>query len=1562
MLQLVVELCRNQDSDDPFAFRQGPQEYVLRTGGGGAQTATFDWNEELRASLDAVRRPGCDPALAVALGDKLYQFLAPTEWLRYEAELIAAVERGESTCITFRFTAAELYSLPWELLTVRGTGQHLAGLPRVLLRYAWPETHTAPTSPSRPEGGRILFAWSSAAGSVPAADHQEALAAAAREGFFSFDAEHDVLPHVSARQLDKRLREYDLAGDPVAVLHVLCHGTRTGSVYSLGWDDEDATGLDAIDGARLRQLLSPFVQRLRLVVLCACDGADNGVLGNHLGSIAQALHRVGIQAVVGSRYPLSVVGSIQLATSLYEGLLGESSSLESAVLAARKELTKLSTFDWAGLQLYARPEDGDDTRPVVFRPYRGLLRFQGEHQRFFFGRESEVAEAIADMEKLVDGGKPRFLVILGASGTGKSSLALAAAAPSLVQRRGWQTVSIRPSGDGPAALELILQSQTEHSLPLLIVVDQLEEIFYSLTSAARTQFVRRLWGLASLPESGVAILATFRVDQLGRCSEVALDDQGLHLDQVFYDEAHRVFLTYPGKEQLRQIIERPAAGVGLTLEAGLTDRILADVSNESGVLPLLEYALDMLWQQRQGACLTQAVYTNLNGVGGALEGEAEKTWAGLTPRQKETARRLLLGLVETSSSAGLAIRRRVPLNDLRPEGPVEQLIFDSVQERLLGGGLLTLSEGAPATMVELAHESILRRWKRLVSWVQDDLQRLLDLARLRSLTQEWRQFQDALLRDDQLRAALRFQAAYPNDVDADMRALIKRSAAAVRRNWLMRGVVLALAFGYVTQLCITIVLSYWTAQQAQTAALVGAATAMKRSEPIVAALLLMEARTLEKQEPFGGINTAAEVAQHPLPMGVLRMSGRGVSRAVFHPDGRRVVLVGRSGEVQLRQADGTGKPVRLGNQEGRGGQQGQEGQDRKITEVSFNKDGSCVAVTAKDGLVQVFRTDVSDYPLALRGSHQEVTSTAFSPDGARLLLTYEDGTTYNWSLQHPGEPTKLLGHGDPLSASGFSAEGVYTVTAAEDGALRLWPADGSGPLSIGHHARVANLKLSPDGSRVASTSKDGTVRIWLRRAGAEPVELRGHQGQVRSLAFSADGARVATTSPDGTVRVWPTDGQDKPVVLRGFEGGATGAAFNLAGTQVLTTAESGDAQLWPLDGRSEPVVFGGHQKAVIGAWFSLDSSRVLTASADGTARLWRVDGSGKPMLLSGHQKPLTGAAFSPNGNQIVTSSQDGTARLWRIDDGAESAVLRGHTDEVTSATFGKNGTRILTTSKDHSARLWHTDGSVAPAVLQGHNDEVTSGAFSSDGSRVLTASKDQTVRLWQVDSHKPSFVLLGHNSAVTAAKFGPDALQILTVAAPSVRIWRSDRLDQFMELAEQRGLGGWVNSAVLSPDGRFVATAAQDRLARIYSTHGTSEPRRFAGHTGWVNSVAFSPDGTRIATASNDGTARVWRADGTGEPLILRGHTGWVSSVAFSPDGTRLATSGADGTTRVYRVTWDSLVSYIASATTVCLSAAQRQRFLGQSARDAETSAAACESSHGRPPPAAADVPFTPLR
>ncbi|OJH38339.1 CHAT domain-containing protein [Cystobacter ferrugineus] len=1588
--ELSLEFSRARDAGDPFAFQFTEQEYQLRMEGGVFQSAPFPWNPRVLADLSELEKSEPDRSALQRLGDDLRTFLERLDWARHETALEEALALGREVHLSFRSAAAELYALPWELLTLRGSGQTLGELPGCSLRYEWPRPKEASRAVLPAQGGRLLFAWSAAGGLVPADAHGRALMEACARGDVPFEPSRDVLGHVSLQALAEALKA---AHEPISVLHILCHGGRVGDTYGLLWNPAREGGKpELVDGARLRQVLAPYAGTLRMVVLSACRSGGGGALGSHLGSVAQELHRVGIPAVVASRLPLSVAGSTRLTQVLYGELLGGPCSLERALGEARRQLALEGRgLDWASLQLYARAGEGPDIRPLAIRPYRGLLAFEAKHRRFFFGREKLSRELLERVRDAAAGKKPRFQVVAGASGAGKSSVVMAGLVP-LLSPEEWDVVVVRPgelaaeggasevkypslrglsrrlramgggelltAGHGATGSEVLEEArrlrQARPGRRLLLVVDQLEEVFTQLASPEeRAALMGVLWTLGTSNEWECIVVSTLRVDHFERCAEVALDER-TRLDTVVYAEQHRVFVAHMEAQELAAAIERPAREVGLELEAGLVEQLCLDVGQEPGALPLLEYALDLLWERREGRRLTNRVYEELGGVTGALTRTADRLYEELSEPQRRQARRLLVKLVDFRDATSPQTRRRVRVEEVRPLEEQARKAFEEVLEKLVRGRLLVKgedeAEGDSGTWVQFAHEALIRRWKAVQTWVKEDWEREQQLRELDAWAKAWEAQQGGgdrgasyLLTGDRLGYARRVSARFRGELSArSMRFIAESDAAEARRKKQLGAVVLSLAVLLLLAV-VAAVMAAWQRQEAKRqrtsvldATHVAHSKRLNEQDPTLAALVLREVMHPEKTPEW--TQTAVDTLQSPLSTAVLKGHQAQINAVTFSRDGQWVVTASGDNTARVWRADGTGTLVVL------------RGHEKEVWSAAFSPNGQWVVTASGDNTARVWRADGTSTPLVLRGHEKEVWSAAFSPDGQWVVTASGDNTARVWRADGSGTPLVLRGHEKGVVSAAFSPDGQWVVTASADYTARVWRADGSGPPVVlrGHGREVRSAAFSPDGQFVVTASWDNTARVWRADGTGTPVVIRG-KGEVKFVAFSPDGQWVVTASSDSTAQLWRADGTGTPMVLRGHEKEVVSAAFSPDGQWVVTASLDNTARVWRADRTSTPVVLRG-KGGVTAVAFSPDGQWVVTASYDRTARVWRADGTAPPVVLRGHENWVETAAFSPDGQWVVTASGDDTARVWRADGTGTPVVLRGHELAVESAAFSPDGQWVVTASRDNTARVWRADGTGTPVVLRGHEQRVETASFSPDGQWVVTASRDNTARVWRADGTGTPVVLRGHERPVRSAAFSPDGQWVVTASMDNTaRVWRADGTGTPVVL---RGHELAVESAAFSPDGQWVVTASYDRTARVWRADGTLPPVVLRGHEQRVETASFSPDGQWVVTASGDDTARLWRADGTGTPVVLRGHEKGVASAAFSPNGKWVVTASADSTARIWTIGIPTLQALLRTAADTCLSRNQRQRYLTETPEQARSGYEECERAHGRKPEA----------
>ncbi|QRN96794.1 CHAT domain-containing protein [Archangium violaceum] len=1622
--ELVLELSRADSPEDAHDFHAGSRDYLVRVGEGGVKRASLPW-AELLGDLAALTGGKPDEEMARRLGERMRRFLDTLDWGGHEEALERARGKGGQLRLVVRSSAAELYSLPWELVTLEGSGRHLADVPGCTLRYEWPGQRGEEARRGAAREGRVLLAWSEAGGAVPEDAHLLALMKASQEGGFAFDSRRDVLPRVSLESLDKKLREAQQAQQPVSVLHVLCHGapleTSGPGLHGLAWNASEVRGgtKELVDGVALGAVLAPYADTLRMVVLCACHGGDGGRVAGYLGSVAQELHRAGIDMVVASRLPLSTVGSVLLAETLYQKLLVDSRSLEEALGAVRRRLrVEARSFDWASLQLYARREGEADLRPVVLRPYRGLLAFGPKDRRFFFGRSRLEAELLERVAQATRGQRPRFQVVAGASGAGKSSVVMAGLVPQL-PREEWDCLVVRPgelvrtepevagkrsvalrelqhrlhrvwdleplpTGEGASQQEVVEEvrrlRKARPERKLLLVVDQMEELFTQLGSEERQALLRAVWALGKEPELGCVVIATVRVDHFERCGEVMLDEQ-TRLDTVVYAEEHRLFVPQMGPEELAEAIEKPARVVGLELETGLVERLRGDVGQEPGALPLLAHALDLLWQRREGRRLTHRAYEELGGVTGGLTQTADRLYEELGEGERQQIRRLLVRLVAVKDMGSPRARERVWVEGMRPRDGEERAAFESMLEKLVTSRLLVKGgtpeggEGKHGAWVQLAHETLLRKWKLLARWVEEDWEREQQLRELETWAEDWEENQRSadggisyLLTGDRLGYARSLREKHGGELSPRSQQLLEMSEALrerqqeeeqqkqrallearARATRFFRSSFVVTAVLLVVAIAAVAIVSHLRQREreqrvlSQNTARLLLAEQYRGQDPARSLLFLREVGNAEKSQKW--LTTAMDVLQRPMAGAVLRGHGGWVLSAVFSPDGHQVVTASADTTARLWSARG----VPLASLEGHesyvlsavfspDGQrvvtasadttarvwsaQGEllaklEGHGNHVNSAVFSPDGQQVVTASSDGTARVWSSRGAQLAV-LAGHEARVLTAAFSPDGQRVVTASEDGTARVWSIQ--GKTLAVLkGHEARVLSADFSSDGQRVVTASGDRTARVWTANGKTLAVLGkHQGQVVSASFSPDGEWVVTASDEGMVRVWRVQEGALFAKLEGHGGVVSKAAFSPDGTRVLTASMDGMGRVWTLDGR-LLATLPGHGGGVYSAHFSPDGNRVVTASKDGTARVWSAEGALSDEL-EGHHGWVMKAHFSPDGQRVVTASADGTARVWSAEG--EPLAkLEGHTSRVMNAVFSPDGTRVVTAALDGTSRVWSAE-GEPLAKLEGHT-----AAFSPDGARIVTASRK-TARVWSTEGEPL-AVLEGHAGEVKWAAFSPDGTRVVTASEDGTARVWSAKG-EPLALLEGHGSSVWTAAFSPDGTRVVTASMDgTARVWSLEGAPMVLLQGHKSG----VVSAAFSSDGTRVVTASLDGTARVWGAKGELLAA-LDGHGDAVLSAAFSPDGERVVTASWDKTARVWSAQGA---LLARleGHGAGLLWAAFSPDGERVVTSSSDGAARVWPVSFKLAMERLENATYDCLTSEERQTYLDETPEEA---------------------------
>jgi WD40 repeat protein len=959
-------------------------------------------------------------------------------------------------------------------------------------------------------------------------------------------------------------------------------------------------------------------------------------------------------------------------------------------------------------------------------------------------------------------------------------------------------------------------------------------------------------------------------------------------------------------EELEQAIRYPAERVGGVLEEGLVTTIVADVVEQPGALPLLQYALTELFERREGRLLTNTAYQSIGGVLGALGKRSEEIYQCLDAEQAGVARQVFLRLVALGEGVEDTRRRvlRSEIDALVITGSVASTpVVDTILEaygtaRLLSFDRDPLTQGPT---VEVAHEALLREWDHLRDWLDESRADIRMERVLSNAANEWQEAdQDAsfLLRGsrlDQFEAwvdttdlalthseqeyldASLVERRARRDAEAERQA---REAALERRS---RNFLRALVGVFALAAVAAILLSLYAFNQANLATsreLANAAINNLEVDPERSVLLALQgldtAYTLEAEN---ALHTAV-LAMHLFR--TLEGHTEIVQSVAVSPDGSRVAGVGLNGLVIVWDAASGQELIRF------------QAHDEHAFSVTFSPDGKQIATASEDKTAKIWNAESGEELFTLRGHSDAVNAVTFSPDGRFIATASADTTVKIWDSASRETLLTLSGHAPaPRSTSlhpggvidiAFNHDGTRLASGGADGIAILWDVTtGEALFSISdQHSNETFVAISPDGSRLATAGTEGLVKVWdltSETISQGPLLTINHEHAARSLAFDPDGTRLAAASDDGFARVWDTLSGQRLLTLVGHAGLIDDLAFTPDGTQLVTSSEDKTVKVWDLSPGEEWFTVDGSLP-----FYNPDGSRLAT---DFNGITLRDSDSGQALVtLPIFQVPfINHAIFSPDGNRIATGSWDGTAKVWQTDDGQELFTVSGHTDRVWEVNFSPDGSRLVTASHDGTAKVWDANTGSELFTLAGHSEPIQGMAYSSDGSLIATSSWDDTVKIWD-------------------AKTGQESITL--------------------------NAGADLTDVAISPDGTLVAAGGNNAAVTVWDISSGEGQKlfTFTGHTGLIPRLAFSPDGKYVASVSFDGSVKLWDVSSGEQWLTLTAGREPLTDVAFNLDGTRLATGGFEGRVRVYALKLEDLQGIAKSRLTRSLTEQECRKYL----------------------------------
>jgi WD40 repeat protein len=1151
-------------------------------------------------------------------------------------------------------------------------------------------------------------------------------------------------------------------------------------------------------------------------------------------------------------------------------------------------------------------------RPLITTsPYRGLDRFEDRDKDLFFGRDSLIKSLLAQLSA------SNVLLVLGASGSGKSSVVRAGLLPQLsqligarfhyftfvpdvnpfeslrgaLQGGGFTQTQTReltePKPDTPAKVIPALQRAGDQ---WLFFVDQFEEIFTVTEEKLRANFIAALTRIAQEPDNSTKLVLAMRADFLDRFSPFPQFAKIIEKNIDIVADMHA--------DELRQAIEQPAARHGVVFEPGLVEEIIKDVEGQAGSLPLLQYTLNLLWEEEARADglsdrhLNTKTYRELGGVRGALQKRANEIYASFgdsadaktaSPKQ-EIVRQIFLRLVDlagedANAAAWRPVRRRASIS-MFATAPEQEVLQSLIDQKLL----VSNREGDDAT-VEVAHEALFTSWGQLRKWIEGGKQVIFARNRLADDARRWQRRKEKrdpgadeelldgsrLYQAIDMRARGDFVTLVGNLGEVETRFLdtsiaLRERRAKLRRRLLLAGAALLL-------FAIAGAVFGWISQRKAGDEARNARQTFSRSDFIRAADFLEQGQTAEATAYLArAIETWPE--------------NHAAADRLFHLFTQRRFCLPLTPPLTVQ---GT------------------------IKAVQFTPEGGCLIAVVNGKSVQVWNASEQRacFPPLIHNS--AVHYVRFSDD-AKLLVV----------------------------GCGVSAEGGGDGAATSSGYAQIWNAQSgqfvAGPLK--HDGPVVYLSFNKTGDRIISASEDKTARIWETASGKQIGETIQHHASVSTAEFSADGKRIVTAA--GALTVWDADhgtficsAKDKAdasplfskadfydrwvgdsgnhyreaVVLIQKLGALADPLSQFLWSQFSTAAQQLLPELNSTDETKQSAAAGAfvdELNKILKGGSLYDSKRFLNVklSPESLALNRRQNLVGEELirlnrsllqdaygLPEANQVSAISAKFSPDAKRLVgvlTSSNDegATFEYVRVFDAASGKPLgdpKSKNFDFAPGVFGGVVTSIDFTPDDlvvtyagryrnkddtgYALRLsWGTGEAIGePNDLKNATDSVR---FSPDGRTYVTTCEDGFVRFWDAIADSPALALepLKLETPPRLAQFSPDGKRLLVISEDSATL-NAELTNRLVE--------------IYSAEARLACPDTFD-----YATPNPTPQAR----TAQIVALAVSADGTRIVK-TDDGPATLCDAK-TGHPLAPPlpiekdlGADGRIFFAKFSPDG-----------------------------------------------------------------------------
>ena len=1194
---------------------------------------------------------------------------------------------------------------------------------------------------------------------------------------------------------------------------------------------------DSLTMAQLQVELAIAIEKgLQLAIFNSCDG---------LG-IAAELEALYIPQVIVMRQPVpDRVAQKFLKYFLAEFTSGK--SLYESVSIARHQLEELqSDFPCASwlpviIQNHLEiPPTWQSLGSIPPCPYRGLAAFRVEDKDYFYGREASIQSLLNAINS------QSIVTLVGASGSGKSSMVFAGLVPNLGGN--WQAISLRPESNLIEALANAISSliptdvnmeesqlltsalvraiQTSNlalgnfisqyqifnsDRYLLLIIDQLEELYtLEIDRVQQEFFLSNIFNVVErFPKFKLLSVLRADCDRYIRSDPIWANILGLFSTQS---------LIPMTRSELTDALIIPAQHLNVKFELNLVEKILDSFPSKDYSLPLLESIVTQLWEKQSDGYLTHSAYENIGRAEGIITVRAELFYNQSTPQDREILRTIFTQLIKVGSN-NLSIRRTAKRPELGNDS--WKLVNDLAVARLVA---IDRDEITQSETVELIHDALFHNWHTFLKWIELDGDFRQWQEQLRSDIARWEKSNrndDKLLPASSLDTAIKWSDKYPQ-TNLSEREFIDLSSIKIKennKNKLRRLIVVISTIGAMIAGSATIYQLYNTNVTENTRRLT--ATAISFATQEITALEIA-------QKAVENISRSNQKSDVKLPAIITLLN------SLTHIHERKISKLSHSGIVNS---------------------------------VAFSQDNLMIVSINDNTKLNIYDVDkktTQSLPFGGGSSSQLVISndkqTIISFSGKRLASWHLNLSTGKWSED------SLITTNENIATVGFSLNS-QTLAIALD--------------------RKAGVQLYKKSNN--NLTKDRLLDI---------------SDYIDCLKFTPDGNKIVTANADGTVKLWAVTRQPQPLILQPSEKTLT-VAISPDGESIATGSDRGNIQLWNIQGK--PLYSVKHNdRKVKDLNFSPDS-KILASTKEQEIEIWKINDRKLKFLklLPVNTNNTQSVNFNPiklNIQTLVSGNTDGTTILWQInfppsDFNIPDSHTFNYSSDGKSLAVGTQKRNIIVISPKQHKRIVD--------YPTNHKSKITGVSISSDRQYFATVAGDNDeIKLWKLDGEnsRPLEIL---NLAGSPCSFSPkESIMAIATKNNIVSIYDVKGKVNLSWGTNQSTL----TYLSFTPDGNNIITGDIDGKVKLWSLNGGLF-REFQSSPGPVVDVSSNPDGI-IAIASGldrEGIVTLWSRDG--KPIHTLNKLNGITSLAFSQDGNVILTGNNEGELQLWDLSGESLMS-----------------------------------------------------